>query len=38
MWKIGKVDFVGKEDVVEFENGILFMFVSEGKMIVYVKD
>ncbi|MED4208811.1 heavy metal translocating P-type ATPase [Priestia megaterium] len=37
-WKIGKADFVGKEDAAEFENGISSTLASEGKTIVYAKD
>lgn len=37
-WKIGKADFVGKEEAAEFENGISSTLASEGKTIVYAKD
>ncbi|MBA4536748.1 cadmium-translocating P-type ATPase [Bacillus aquiflavi] len=36
-WKIGKADFVGKEEAGNFANGVAKQLASEGKTIVFVK-
>ena len=37
-WKIGKAEFVGKQEADEFSNGIALQLAKEGKTIVFVKD
>ena len=37
MWKIGKPDFVGKEQAEEFQNGISKKLAAQGKTVVFVK-
>ncbi|WP_243291763.1 heavy metal translocating P-type ATPase [Bacillus sp. FJAT-47783] len=38
MWKIGKADFVGREDAVTFQDHVSKRYAEEGKTIVYVRD
>jgi Cd2+/Zn2+-exporting ATPase len=35
-WKIGKANFVGRQEAMNFENGVSERFSQEGKTIVYV--
>lgn len=35
-WKIGKADFVGSQEALNFENGVSEKLAGEGKTIVYV--
>ncbi|WP_319941514.1 heavy metal translocating P-type ATPase [Metabacillus sediminilitoris] len=35
-WKIGKADFVGRQEALNFENGVSEKLAGEGKTIVYV--
>lgn len=37
-WKIGKADFVGKEEAESFHNGISQTLAEQGKTIVFVRD
>nr|WP_329955891.1 heavy metal translocating P-type ATPase [Calidifontibacillus erzurumensis] len=37
-WKIGKKDFVGREEAEQFHDGISKVLASEGKTIVFIKD
>ncbi|WP_249310579.1 heavy metal translocating P-type ATPase [Bacillus sp. FJAT-49736] len=37
-WLIGKKDFVGKSEALDFENGISRKLEMDGKTVVYVKD
>ncbi len=37
-WKIGKADFVDKDDATAFSNGISKELAAQGKTIVYVQD
>lgn len=37
-WKIGKAEFVGKEEAASFQPTIVTKLAEEGKTIVYVKD
>lgn len=37
-WKAGKADFVGVEEVYQFQGGIAEKLASEGKTIVFVRD
>ncbi|WP_019241926.1 MULTISPECIES: heavy metal translocating P-type ATPase [Bacillus] len=38
VWKVGKADFVGREEAYEFQNGIASKLASEGKTTVYASD
>lgn len=35
-WKIGKADFVGRQEALRFQNGVSERLAQEGKTIVYV--
>jgi Cd2+/Zn2+-exporting ATPase len=37
-WKIGKAEFVGKEEALSFANGKAKELASEGKTVVFVRD
>jgi len=37
-WKIGKAEFVGKEEAFRFQTSKVIQLAEEGKTIVYVKD
>lgn len=37
-WKIGKADFVGKEEALSFQQNISTTLAEEGKTVVYVRD
>ncbi len=37
-WKIGKADFIGKDDATSFKNGAAVNLASEGKTVVYARD
>ncbi|MEJ9212539.1 heavy metal translocating P-type ATPase [Bacillus smithii] len=37
-WKIGKAEFVGKEEALSFANGKAKELTSEGKTVVFVRD
>jgi Cd2+/Zn2+-exporting ATPase len=38
VWKIGKADFVGKEEATAFQNGICNHLAEQGKTIVIARD
>lgn len=38
VWRVGKADFVGREDAKAFGGGLAARFAEEGKTVVYVKD
>lgn len=38
LWKVGKAEFVGREDAERFLNGIGLQLAEQGKTIVYVQD
>ncbi|MFK2826152.1 heavy metal translocating P-type ATPase [Bacillus sp. B190/17] len=37
-WKIGKADFVGREDALSFSEGMAYELAGDGKTTVFVKD
>jgi len=37
-WKVGKTDFVGRNDAEQFENGKAISFADEGKTVVFARD
>ncbi|MBM6617449.1 heavy metal translocating P-type ATPase [Bacillus suaedaesalsae] len=37
-WKVGKADFVGKEDAHKFNNQISSIYENEGKTVVFASD
>jgi len=37
-WKVGKADFVGKEEAIAFHEGISASLAEDGKTIVYARD
>ncbi|MBD3107979.1 cadmium-translocating P-type ATPase [Bacillus sp. AGMB 02131] len=37
-WKVGKKDFVGAEEAVQFQDGIALKLAAEGKTTVFVRD
>lgn len=37
-WKVGKAEFVGKEEAEHFHNGIATRFENEGKTVVFARD
>jgi len=37
-WKIGKADFIGKNEAMSFKNGSATALASEGKTVVYARD
>lgn len=37
-WKIGKADFIGKNDAMSFKDGSATALASEGKTVVYARD
>ncbi|KAA0549559.1 cadmium-translocating P-type ATPase [Bacillus sp. BGMRC 2118] len=37
-WKVGKADFVGKEEAKKFNNHLLDVFENEGKTVIFAKD
>lgn len=36
-WKIGKPEFVGKEDAYQFESGVAEKLAAEGKTVIFIK-
>jgi Cd2+/Zn2+-exporting ATPase len=38
LWKVGKAEFVGKQEAEEFQNGIALALEEQGKTVVFVKD
>ncbi|QOV09360.1 heavy metal translocating P-type ATPase [Viridibacillus arvi] len=37
-YKVGKADFVGREDAMHFANGIALTLADEGKTVIFVRD
>ncbi|WP_078408413.1 heavy metal translocating P-type ATPase [Priestia abyssalis] len=37
-WKVGKAEFIGKEEALSFQNSIALKLAEEGKTIVFAKD
>ncbi|KOO47953.1 heavy metal translocating P-type ATPase [Viridibacillus arvi] len=37
-YKVGKADFVGREDAMRFANGIALTLADEGKTVIFVRD
>ncbi|WP_147535511.1 heavy metal translocating P-type ATPase [Bacillus marasmi] len=37
-WKVGKADFVGREEAEQFQNSIALTLAQQGKTIVYARD
>ncbi len=37
-WKVGKAEFVGKEEAVQFHDHIMNQFSDEGKTVIFARD
>jgi Zn2+/Cd2+-exporting ATPase len=37
-WKVGKADFVGRNEAEQFQNGKAIVFAEEGKTVVFARD
>ncbi|MCM3585422.1 cadmium-translocating P-type ATPase [Mesobacillus maritimus] len=37
-WKVGKADFVGRQEAENFHNGAAFLLAEQGKTVVFVRD